>query len=448
MFKTRSSFFSSLWGGFEDRQERRKFILLSVIFGLILGIYWLLRPLKDGVFLTMVGSNYLGRVKLLSIFVVVPLVLIVTKLIDLFPRHKILYGISLVYAVISILFAYLIMHPTIGIANTAEGTDRILGWAFYLFVETIGSILVTFFWSFASDITTPESAKRGYPLVILGAQFGTVFFPLMGEQVITYYGSGAAVACGSAAFLLIPLMVYYFMHTVPKNQMQGFKAKETTALEGKPLKPTFYEGLQLIATRPYLLAIFGVVTLYEVVTTIFDFQLKGLARMNIGGGDVLAAFMMRYAVWVNLMALVCAILGAGKITNKIGLRKTLLFMPLLVACAAIGIAFMPKLSVVFWIMVLLKGVNYSLNQPAKEQLYIPTSKDSKYKAKSWIDAFGSRSSKGLGGAVHDFFKAMGPHMFVLGTLTVSFGLIGIWTYAALFLGKTHEQAIKENRIVC
>ena len=39
-------------------------------------------------------------------------------------------------------------------------------------------------------------------------------------------------------------------------------------------------------------------------------------------------------------------------------------------------------------------------------------------------------------------------MFVLGTLTVSFGLIGIWTYAALFLGKTHEQAIKENRIVC
>jgi hypothetical protein len=80
----------------------------------------------------MVGPNYLGRVKLLSIFVVVPLVLIVTKLVDLFPRHRILYGISIVYAVISVGFAMLIMHPTLGIANTVASTDRILGWAFYL----------------------------------------------------------------------------------------------------------------------------------------------------------------------------------------------------------------------------------------------------------------------------------------------------------------------------
>jgi AAA family ATP:ADP antiporter len=316
-----------------------------------------------------------------------------------------------------------------------------------LFVETIGSILVTFFWSFASDITAPESAKRGYPLVILGAQFGTVFFPLMGGQIIKHSSSGVAVACGAGAFLLIPLMVYYFMHTVSSDQMQGFKGAED-ALEGKPLKSTFYEGLQLIATRPYLLAIFTVVTLYEVVTTIFDFQLKGLARETVGGGDVLAAFMMNYAVWVNLMALLCAILGAGKLTHRLGLKKTLLCMPILVACAALGIAYMPYLSVVFWIMVVLKGINYSLNQPAKEQLYIPTSKDSKYKAKSWIDAFGSRSSKGLGGSLHDLLKSMGPDVFVLGTLTISFGLIGIWIYAARFLGKTHAEAIKENRIVC
>ncbi len=447
MFSFILSFFSSLLGGFESVQERKKFALLSVLFGLILGIYWLLRPLKDGVFLTMVGSSYLGRVKLLSIFVVIPLVLIVTKLVDLFPRYRILYGISLVYSIISIIFAFLIMHPTIGIANVVESPDRILGWAFYLFVETIGSILVTFFWSFVSDITTPESAKRGYSLIILGAQCGTVFFPLVGEQIVTYFGSGIAVACGSVSFLLIPCMVYYFMHAVSKDQMQGFKGSKE-ALEGAQIKPSFYEGLQLIVMRPYLLAIFAVVTLYEVVTTIFDFQMKGLARISTGGGDVLAAFLMRYAVWVNLMALICAVLGAGKISKKLGLQKTLLCMPVLVAIAALVLAYMPQLNVVFWVMVLLKGINYSLNQPAKEQLYIPTSKDSKYKAKSWIDAFGSRSSKGLGGAVHDFFKAMGPDMFILGTLTVSFGLIGIWTYAAFFLGKVHEQAIKENRIVC
>ncbi len=447
MFSAITSFFPSLWVGFESPQERRKFMLLSVIFGLILGVYWLLRPLKDGVFLTMVGPQYLGRVKLLSVVVIVPIVFIVTKLVDMFPRHRILYGISALYAVLSVVFAILIMHPETGIANTVESTDRILGWAFYLFVETIGSVLVSFFWSFVSDITAPESAKRGYSLVILGAQFGSVFFPFVGGNIVQNFGSGTAVACGAVSFLFIPAMVYYFMTTVSKDQMQGFNGDEA-AIEGKPPKPTFYEGLQLILTRPYLLGIFAVVTLYEIVATILEFQMKGLAKASVGGGDALTMFMMKYAVWVNLTALLCAALGAGKISKKLGLAKTLLCMPIIVGLAALGIAYIPVLNVVFWLVVLLKGVNYSLNQPAKEQLYIPTSKDSKYKAKSWIDMFGSRSSKSLGGVIHDLFKSMGPDVFVLGTLTVSFGLIGVWAYAAIFLGKTHAEAIKENRIVC
>lgn len=422
-------------------------MLLSGILSLILGAYWLLRPLKDSVFLTMVGPSHLGRVKIISVCMIIPVIILITKLVDIFPRHRILCSIALAYSALSILFAWLIMHPELGINNTIENPARLLGWTFYIFVETIGIVLVSLFWSFAADITTPDSAKRGYPLIILASQCSSALFPFIAEQIVYRSTSGVVVACGSLVFLCIPILISYFMKVVPNSQLVGFK-ELAVPIEGKPPKPTFYEGLQLIFTRPYLLALFAIVTFQEIILTMFDFQLKGLAKTAIGGGDALTTFIIRYAMWANLIAFLCALLGAGKLSNKLGLTKTLLIMPICVAFGGALIGYAPNLTIIFWMLVALKGIHYSFNTPAKEQLYIPTSKDSKYKAKSWIDMFGSRSSKSIGAGIHDTLKSMGPELFIGGTLTITMGLIGLWAFAALFLGKTHTRAIRENRVVC
>ena len=50
-------------------------------------------------------------------------------------------------------------------------------------------------------------------------------------------------------------------------------------------------------------------------------------------------------------------------------------------------------------MVTLKGLSYALNNPCKEVMYIPTSKDAKFKTKSFIDMFGSRSAKMSGAQI-------------------------------------------------
>ena len=47
-------------------------------------------------------------------------------------------------------------------------------------------------------------------------------------------------------------------------------------------------------------------------------------------------------------------------------------------------------------MVFSKGLNYALNQPSKEQLYIPTTPETKYKVKAFMEMFGSRGSKAVG----------------------------------------------------
>ncbi len=441
----------SFLSGFESKEERRKFSLLAIVFSFTIGVYWLFRPVKDGVFLTMVGIDWQPIVKIMSVFVVIPIVFIYSKLVDRFPRHKLLYGLSVFYAIATVIFAFLILNPTIGIANTETSPWRILGWSWYLFVESFGSVMVALFWSFVADTTTPDSAKRGYSLIALGGQLGGLIGPFAGGYIADNYGTGNALLFGAAGLLALTFSVWYYMSSMPKAEMHGFGSGHGKPLESKPgetkPKPGFGEGLRLLLTKPYLLGIFAVVSFYEIIVTILDFHFKALASQQYIG-DALTSYLSQYAMWTNGVALASLLLGAGAVGRKLGLTRTLLLLPILVGLAVFILNLFPILSVAFALMVVSKGINYALNQPAKEQLYIPTSKDSKYKAKAWIDMFGSRSSKGLGSIITGSRGFVAPEVFMIITAAASFGMIGVWIFAALFLGRTHAKAVKEDRLVC
>lgn len=437
----------SFFGGALLKEERKKFSLLAIIFGITIGVYWLLRPLKDGVFLTMVGTHYLPWVKLLSVVVVLPLVMVYSKLIDRFPRHVVLYLLSTFYALLAIVFAFFILAPGCGLSNTVADPSRILGWSFYLYVETFGVIMAALFWAFVADTTTPDAAKRGYSVIVMGAQMGAVCFPLISKYIIHHAGTGYAILFGVGVLCLLPLMVYYYMHHVSHDQMEGFKADEAKPLEGTHEKAGFTEGLRLLVTKPYLLAIFVIVSFYEIINAVLDYQFKALAKMSYTG-DALSGFLTNFAVVTNLIGLFCVVIGIDRIGRTLGFGKTLVLLPLLVGVCAVSMSFYPFLVVAFAVMAIQKSFNYSLNQPVKEQLYIPTTKDTKYKAKAWIDMFGSRLSKGGASIINGMRGILGAEGFVVFSLVVSFALIGVWVMAALFVGKVHAQALREDRVVC
>lgn len=438
---------SSVFTGFESPEEKRKFSILAILFGLTIGVYWLFRPLKDSIFLTMVGREYQPWAKMLSIFVTVGAVMVYSYLVDKYPRHKLLYGYSVFYALCSIVFAFLIVDPQIGIANTISNPHRYLGWCFYLFVESFGSTMVALFWSFVADTTTPASARRGYSLIVFGAQLGGVIIPLMGKFLIQASSSGSAILLCVIGICCIPLVVYYFMHTVPRNQLKGFDGSKNAIEKGKKSKTGFLDGLYLVATRPYVLGIFTMVAFYELVIIMIDFQFKWLAAGEYTG-DALTNFFTTYAISINVIAVLSVLLGSKGIMRRLGLDRTLLLLPVVVGAAAIIVNMKPVLGVAFAVMVICKSINYSLNQPAKEQLYIPTSKDTKYKAKAWIDMFGIRLSKGTASLINTLRPLLGVATFTMMSLGLSAVLIFVWFFAAVFLGKEHKAAIEQDRIVC
>jgi AAA family ATP:ADP antiporter len=100
----------------------------------------------------------------------------------------------------------------------------------------------------------------------------------------------------------------------------------------------------------------------------------------------------------------------------------------------------------FGAVVIIKGLNYALNVPSKEVLYIPTSKDVKFKAKGWIDAFGNRTTKVLGAAVTNPLKGSINTLLSYGTVA-SLVIVACWIPVAIFVGNKFENLQKENKII-
>lgn len=97
-------------------------------------------------------------------------------------------------------------------------------------------------------------------------------------------------------------------------------------------------------------------------------------------------------------------------------------------------------------MVAIKALGYSLNSPAKEMLYLQTSRDIKLKAKSWIDMFGSRAAKAMGAAVTNALRDDPSRLLSLGSL-FSAALATLWIGVAGSTGRLHRHLTERDIVV-
>src|SRR5476651_1630381 len=105
------------WFGNFTKDEVIKFVILGVTFAFVIGIYWTLRPLKDAIFMSMVGKDYIPWAKVVSLCVLFPMVILYSKLVDKFPRHRMLYVMALMYAIATLAFGYMLSDASMGLPN-------------------------------------------------------------------------------------------------------------------------------------------------------------------------------------------------------------------------------------------------------------------------------------------------------------------------------------------
>jgi len=449
-----------LWGKFESKEELKKFFVLALIFFCIIGTYWSIRPLKDSVFTSMVGVDFLPWAKVLSVSIMIPLVILYTKLIDTFDRHKVFYIMMLSYGIVMLIFTYLLFHEQYGLPNTVENPLRLVGWFWYAYVESFGSLIVALFWVFTTDITLPESARRGFPIIAMFGQLGNMIGPFVLRAKRFGFANSAPIAGICAIIMFITgLLMFYFMKTTPKEQMETYVARDgEKKREEKKRKEGvgFLDGIKLIFTKGYLLGIFVMVAAYEAILVVFDFHFKALGKAAYLGEGEYASFLAEYAVWTGVVSSLCVLFGINNIQRKLGMSASLIIAPILVAIATITLKMYPVLAVAFWIMVIAKAVNYALNAPTIKQLYIPTTKEARYKSQGWIEMFGSRAAKTGGSFINmtrGIFKAKygavaGINFFLTISTIASLGIVVGWLFVAMYVGKVYSDARKREKYVC
>ena len=282
-------------------------------------------------------------------------------------------------------------------------------------------------------------------MIVSVAQLGTIFGPL----TVTQFPSKMPIlyAVGGCFVLLVVPMIKLYTMKVPYLAVEAGEQKPKTGA---------LEGIKLLLTRPYLLGVAVVTIAYEIVSTIVEFQM-GVSIKTAAGADSAIAlnwFKAWNGVIIGILAMTFALLGTSFFMRRFGLKFCLIAYPSLIGIIVAAIFVFAKTNpnpyVLTWVffsaVVIFKALSYALNNPTKEVMYIPTSKDAKYKAKSLIDGFGGRTSKGAGALVTNAIGANLPALMLFGTIA-SLGIVGAWIMIAAFVGNTFNKLQEEKKIV-
>lgn len=462
--KTIQYFFPSL-----HSKNLQKFSLLGSTGFFVVGVYWLLRLLKQTIFFKVAFPESLGWAaqqgglfqpiaKFWSPFVVLVAVLIYSKLIDIFKKQQLFYIICAFYGTLfSIITALIFVKEIYGAQALGKTVLATVGWVTYFASESFGSMVVALFWSFTNSITDSESAKSGFPFIVACMQIGAIG----GSALLLFSESFGAIwpliFLASCFIFAVIAMIAYFMKVMPEDQLIGNKVAAESEKKKEGFFQGFVSGLTLLFTRPYLFGVLICSTLYEVISQIIDYQMHRQAAMcpAFSSETAFCKFEGIFGISTNALSFLVALLGTGYIIKKFGTRLSLLIYPVVVAITVTAFLLYFKLGsptvmqllwATFAAHMLIKGLSYAINNPVKEIMYIPTSKDAKFKSKGWIDMFGGRFSKAAGGRITNLFKHNLNDLLIYGTF-VSYGLIGIWIIAALYVGKKNQQLVRENKII-
>lgn len=436
-----------VFGEFEEK-EFKKFMRLGSVLMMVIGIYWTIRPLKDSLFTQLSGRENIPWAKTVSLILMIPTIAFYTKLLNKFPKIKLLANLpSLVYGTVILAYAGFIWAFQSGIITPSIVTVT-LGYFWYFFVESFGSLIVALFWAFLAEITNVEASKKGFPLIYAVAQLGAVTFPLLFIKLpiqLNVKSDAISMLLIVAMLFLINPLVKYVANKTPKEDLavQTIEAKP----EKKKEKTSFTEGLRLLFTTPYLAGIFFSLAFFEVLTTIFDFNFKYEAG-TVYSGVQLTNYLASYSSVVNTVSFVLLIFGINKITKRLGITISLIIVPIFFGLATFGFMTLHSLDFLFWLAVASKAINYALNGPSLKQLYVPTSPDAKSKAQAWIETFGSRAAKEGGSLLNLLPQAIGRASARLVSCGVGFVFVVIWFFMSLYLGKKYNKAVETKTNVC
>jgi AAA family ATP:ADP antiporter len=337
-------------------------------------------------------------------------------------RMKLVFGVTAFFVVNIILFALAI-----------QAQVQYIGMFFYIWVGLFSLSGPAQFWSYANDIYTKDAGTRLFPIIGVGMTLGAPVGAWIAERMFRADMSPHLMLYLAAAVLTSTTALYALSSATISSGQKTAAADVPIGGRG---------AFALVFSNRYILLIAGLLILLNVVNTTGEFILSSMvvASATEAGrndpafevGSYIGQFYANYFFWVNILAVILQVLVAPRLIKAFGLAGVLFALPFIALGAYGVIAFGATIAVVRWAKTTENATDYSVMNTAKQLLWLPTSREEKYKAKQAVDSFFVR----IGDLVAAIVVFLGTSMLALGArgfALLNLGFAIVWLTIAFVL---------------
>ena len=299
------------------------------------------------------------------------------------------------------------------------------------------------FWSLANDLYSKDQGERLFPIIGIGMTGGAAAGSYL-SKLLFDSGMGPYTLMQVAAGLLLA----HLLLTMWANAVWSAQGEQ----EDEPMSGG--NGFLLVLTRPYIRLIAVLLILLNLVNTTGEYLLGELVieAANVatdGSEDAVGAwigsFYGDFFFWVNIAAVTMQALLVSRLVKWFGITAIVFMLPIVALGVYGGLAAGAGFVLFRWLKTAENSTDYSVMNTAKGMLWLPTSRDEKYKAKQAVDTFFVR----LGDMISAGLVFVGTNYLALGTrgfASVNLGIIVLWLLVSWRVVVWYKRLAKEQGI--
>lgn len=397
------------------REERDLAFMMAAYHFLLLVTLYLLKPVRDSIFLSSRGPSELPYVFILTTVVVAPVAALHTRAGDRLDLGRLIDGVSLF--LVASLFGLRVLLWVDGMWVT---------YALYTWVSIYGLLVTSQFWLLANALFTSSQSKRVFTVLSAGAIVGAI----AGGEIT---GILVDVVEITSENLLLVAGGVLLGATALGRAIRALYRKKVGARPEDANEPDDADSptgaLQTLRTSRHLQLIVGIVALMVIVTTFVDYQFKTVAARAFPTEQGLTAFMGQFYGRVSVVALLVQFVLAPRLMRVVGIGGALSILPGALALGSLGMLILPGLAAGILLRGAGQSLKHSLDKTGRELLFVPVSLEKKKRVKVFVDLFIDQGAEGLGGILLlGLVVGLGLSVQLLSLVTL--GLIAVWAMLA------------------
>lgn len=254
------------------------------------------------------------------------------------------------------------------------------GFVFFVWVGIFNLFAVTVFWSYMADVFDNADAKRVYGYIGAGGTIGALTGPLITRQLVGVLGVGNLLLV-SAGFLLLCLLCIVML----RPYAQAREVREHGKADGKAMGGSIWAGFKLVAADPLLRALALIMFFGVGVGTLLYNEQAAIVRAAYANDEARAEFYSSLDLAINVLTLVVQVFITRWLLRRHGVAPALLIPACAILLGYCLLAASPMPILVALVQVATRAGEFSLAKPARETIYTRVDRQSRYKAKAFID---------------------------------------------------------------